>query len=205
MPIVKISTWQVSEAHIADSTLWTSLAQEIGQAPGCLGVYSGIAEEDGKRFHSFVVWESLGHYDSFSNSPGFGTLLTAFEQVRSGPSQSYFVAFNQDFIPALSAPTTEILRMSILDGKSTEDLESIVGTIKGRIDSGNEKFAPVAWGPIVKNQEGEDGKQFYLVIGWESVKAHVDFVTEASFVPLIDSLKETAALEMFHSHLTRNV
>ncbi|PPQ95303.1 hypothetical protein CVT25_001034 [Psilocybe cyanescens] len=168
MPIVEITSWEATNAYIADPSIFKPVVEGITKSDGCIGIHSGLVEEDRKRFHSFIVWETLEHHKALTSQPSFAEWLKIIQSVKVGESKTSHVDFVKDFTPALTAPTTEILWMTLNEGKTKEDLYNILSTMATKIDAGNAKYAPVTWGPTL-----EDSNTFYLTIGWDSTKVRL--------------------------------
>lgn len=75
------------------------------------------------------------------------------------------IDYLHDFFPALTAPVTEVLLMTLKDGKTKEDLDSILLPLGNKIDTKNIHNRPANQGVIL-----EDPKQFVVTIGWDSIQ-----------------------------------
>ncbi|KDR82944.1 hypothetical protein GALMADRAFT_238635 [Galerina marginata CBS 339.88] len=198
MPVVEIAWWPASDALLADPTIVAPALEYISKVDGCLGIYSGLVEEDKKTVYAFIVWETVEHHKTLMKHPEYPAVLGLAPSV-GGELKLNHVNYIKDFVPALTAPTTEILGITLKEGKTKEDLENVLNKLAVRIDAANSKYAPVTWGPTV-----EDPKKFFLSIGWDSAKAHGDIVGEPSFLPDLTELRSTADLNMSHASLKKH-
>ena len=91
-----------------------------------------------------------------------GPCIASAEEGGSGLTL-YHVDFIKPYTPSQSAPTTEVLAITLKEGKTKADLWKVLEAITAKIDEENPKYAPVTWGQTL-----EDEKKFYLTIGWDS-------------------------------------
>jgi len=145
-----------------------------------------------------AVWETLEHHKALMNHPkypkfiGLGPTIASKKDGGTGITL-FHVEFIKPFTPSHSAPTTEVLAITLKEGQTKEDLWKAVNAISAKIDSENPKHVPVTWGQTL-----EDEQKFYLTIGWDSSDAHRSIMGDASFLPFLTDLRATAALKMVH-------
>lgn len=125
------------------------------------------------------------------------------------------VEFLQDPFPGLSAPTTEILDMTLKESKTKEDLYDVLNTLASKLDV-DSPYPPVTWGEFRE----EPGKGYALVLGWNSSKVslafcpiylvltfvlqeHFDLVGQPSYEAPIQKLFDTVDIKMFHAALKK--
>jgi len=75
------------------------------------------------------------------------------------------VEFLQDPFPALSAPTTEILIMTLKKGKTQEELYDVLTILASKMDVDG-PYPSVSRGEVRE----EPGKGYALVVGWNNSK-----------------------------------
>jgi len=126
------------------------------------------------------------------------------------------VEFLQDPFPALIAPITEILTMTLKEGKTKEDLYDVLNILASKMDV-DAPYPPVARGEIRE----EPGKGYALILGWNSSKVslascliylvlnfilqeHFDLVGQPSYGALIQKLFDTVDFKMFHAALKKH-
>lgn len=162
----------------------------------------GVSEEDSSTFYLFLgaftpdnfpyrtglliqlvsflllqihtAWETLAAHKALIGTPGYpqDTGLIAAMDL-SKPTTMNHIEFNHDVLPAFNAPVTEILSVTLQEGKTKDDLDSILEAVAAKINSlNNPKYGQVAWG-----QSLEAPEKFYLVIGWDSVKVNTHFLS----------------------------
>ena len=90
---------------------------------------------------------------------GFGPSLGA------GGATIKHVEFLQDPFPALTAPVTEILDMTLKAGKTKENLYDVLNLLASKLDV-EAPYPPLARGEVRE----EPGKGYLLVLGWNSSK-----------------------------------
>ncbi|PPQ83568.1 hypothetical protein CVT26_003974 [Gymnopilus dilepis] len=189
-------------AYLADPNLVNPVIEFLKTVDGVLDTYIGIAEEENTLF-AFVVWESLEHHITVTKHPEYpqimqlGPCIASAEEGGSGLTL-YHVDFIKPYTPSQSAPTTEVLAITLKEGKTKADLWRVLEAITAKIDEENPKYAPVTWGQTL-----EDEKKFYLTIGWDSSDAHRQIMGDPSFLPYLTDLRATAALKMVHVSLKR--
>jgi len=202
MPIIEIAAPTASEAFLANPNIITPALDFLLKSDGCLGIYHGIAEEDKKTIILIVVWESSEHHKALMDHPEFPDIIGFGPSL--GPDGLRFkhidVNFIQDPFIAFDAPTTEIVEVTLKEGKTKEDLYEVLAVLASQLDV-DAPYPPVAWG----ESQDEPGERYGLVLGWNSSKEHFDLVGQPSYVTPIQNLFNAADLKMFHAALKKHV
>ena len=110
-----------------------------------------------------VVWESFEHHKLLIDRPGYPDLI-GFGPSIDGQASIKHVDFREEFHSALSASVTEILLLSLEEGTAEEDLHKSLQILANKVDEITPKYAPAVWGVTL-----ESSREYYAVIGWESL------------------------------------
>jgi len=193
MPIFEIAELVASEAFLADPNIITPALDFLVKVDGCLGLYHGIAEEDKKPIYLVIVWETFEHHKALIDHPEYPGIIGLGPSVVPGGIKVKHVNFIQDPFPALSAPTTEIVDITLKEGKTKEDFYEAMTVLASKL-AVDAPYPQVAWG----DSHEEPGKRYGLVLGWNSSKEHFDHVAQPSYVTLIQNVTNTVEGKMFH-------
>jgi hypothetical protein len=85
-----------------------------------------------------------------------------------GPDGIKHINFTQDGprpFPAITAPVSEILDMTLKEGKTKEDLVEVLAVLAPMLDV-DSPYPPPAWG----ESHEEPGNRYALLLGWNSAK-----------------------------------
>jgi len=119
--------------------------------------------------HIQAVWESSEHHKNFKDRPGFPGIIGLGPSI--DPEGTKFkcidVNFIQDPFIALSAPTTEIVEMTLKEGKTKEDLYEVLTVLASKLDV-DAPYPPTAWG-----ESQDETKRYGLVLGWNNSKVNL--------------------------------
>ncbi|KAF9565770.1 hypothetical protein CPC08DRAFT_815258 [Agrocybe pediades] len=188
MPVVELATWVLSDACLKDKTLLNPAIDFFkAGAAGVKSVHYGIAEEDQKTMYLFVVWESLEHHKALMARPDYPKCIGLGPTIGEGGLKMRHIEYLYDFMPALTAPVTEVFLMKLKDGKTMKDVDAVFQPLGDAIDKFNVNNYPSNRGKVI-----EDPKQYCITIGWDSVKAHTDCVGQESFKPFIEGIYNLA-------------
>ncbi len=113
---------------------------------------------------SVTVWETLEHHKALVNRPGYPEIL-GLKPAINGESKLYHIDFNNSPKAAVTAPTTEILILTLKEGKTKEHLDTILAAADPKIIADGGVFGPSAWGATQ-----ESSNVVILLLGWESSK-----------------------------------
>lgn len=102
------------------------------------------------------------------NHAEYPQIIGLAPSVGDGGIQMNHVEFIDDFTPLLNAPTTEILKFRLKEGKSKDDVYNILQSLVPKVAALNNKYAPGTWG-----QTREEVDRFYLMTGWDSMQVNL--------------------------------
>ncbi|KAF8950637.1 hypothetical protein BDZ97DRAFT_1933653 [Flammula alnicola] len=202
MPLYEIITFPASEAFVADSaTVLKAPAEFLSTVDGLPSVFAGLAEEEKTGF--IVAVGDLRTPQSHDPTPGYPQIVGFGPAFASAGERS---SFHVDFIAdpkagALTAPTTEVMVMTLKEGKTKDDLAAVLAVLGPKITAAEGAYEPLAWGETRE----EPGKKFYLFLGWESTKRHFEVVGESSYETPIHNLFGTVDIKMVHASFKRIV
>ncbi|KAF8885686.1 hypothetical protein CPB84DRAFT_1788151 [Gymnopilus junonius] len=198
MPIVEITWWAPSKAFEADKSIINPALDFLKNTDGCNAVYSGFAEEENTYF-LFLVWETLQHHQKLMAHPEYPQVTGLVPTIGEGGIKMYHVDFIRDFIPAVSAPSTEILEIALKEGRSKEELFRIITENGVNI----EKFLPAEHRPVTLGTTLEDSNKFFGSIGWKSAAFHQEVVQQPHILPEIEKLKEMTIYKLLHVNFVK--
>ncbi|KAF8954299.1 hypothetical protein BDZ97DRAFT_489766 [Flammula alnicola] len=171
MPLYEIITFPASEAFVTDSaTVLKAPAEFLSTVDGLPSVFAGLAEEEKTGF-IVAEWETYEHHKAMTQRPGYPQIVGFGPAFASAGERS---SFHVDFIAdpkagALTAPTTEVMVMTLKEGKTKDDLAAVLAVLGPKITAAEGAYEPLAWGETRE----EPGKKFYLFLGWESTKVRI--------------------------------
>ncbi|KAF9565779.1 hypothetical protein CPC08DRAFT_747796 [Agrocybe pediades] len=200
MPVVEVATWTASKSYLENpAEVLKPVSEFFKKTGGWESFHYGVTEEDGTTFFLLLGWESLDAHKALIAAPGYpqSTGLMAAMDLTEPLSMNH-IEFNRDYLSALTAPVTEIVLLTLNEGKTKEDLNRVFDSLAAKVDEVNSKYEPCAWG-----QSLEAPDKFYLIIGWDSVQAHEDAVKDESFHPVLTELQATANLKILHTKLQK--
>ncbi|TKA76345.1 hypothetical protein B0A55_03729 [Friedmanniomyces simplex] len=146
---------------------------------GCQQFTAGMQLEHADILEALITWESLQKHCDFRRTPDYGSIVASISKIRAGPCTPYHVDFRPftAFVRATEAPVTEVATFyfdgpapfAVLDRftrfrevLSKQQVSGVLGAAAGLT---HEEL----------DSEGARGTAAVLVIGWESVDAHLAF------------------------------
>jgi len=140
----------------------------------------GIEEPEAK--HWFLDWDA----ETKSGTPDFEKILSP---LTSEQIQNVHVAFSEPPTPCLTAPVTEI---TFSTTKPEQDLITFgeICNVTLRVTAEQPGCLGTSWGYTTENQ-----RAVVLLVGWESVDAHMKFtkteVFKISYLPYVQGVAES--------------
>jgi len=114
------------------------------------------------------VWESHDHYTAAGKEEEYAKTFATFQPALEGTYADIsviIVPFASGVEQALEAPVTEILLVSLQQGKSESDLESLFESM-----ARTGQLIGQHWGPVREREN-----RFAFIVGWKSVKVNEFF------------------------------
>lgn len=105
------------------------------------------------------------------NDPGYAKLMEAFKPAIAGNFERHYFEVNSALDKALTAPVTEIVVFPIKQGKSKDEVNSLIAALAKALDEAPRAYPPSLWGESIKSSG-----TILMAIGWESVevrKSHI--------------------------------
>ncbi|KAF2224480.1 hypothetical protein BDZ85DRAFT_295488 [Elsinoe ampelina] len=177
----------------------------ISKAPGFQDSWYGATVENDKELLMIINWDSISSHISFTKSPEYPELGKYLSQTLGGaPSYIHFSFTSQSELKdALAQPVTENVTayFSAVDKAFEEKLDQFRKVVEG--DAAGAKGFAYGWGEEEveheKIGEGKKGRVLKLLIGWESVEAHMKFRETEVFKENVGLLRDgPVALTMSH-------
>ncbi|KAL4259891.1 ABM domain-containing protein [Pleurotus pulmonarius] len=189
MPIVEFLTINTSKAYVEDPTSSIQpLAGVLKKTGGCVAVYHGIQEEGEKtKGQIAIIWETYEDHAALMNDPSYPLVGEAFG-VLLAPGT------------ALSAPATEIAIFTLKEGGDPQALSAALRDLATSIDAADGAHPPCCWG-----NSRERGKKFFLLVGWDSSKAHIASASSrpAEVKAVTDRLSSLADVAVVHTAFSK--
>ncbi|PNS21880.1 hypothetical protein CAC42_478 [Sphaceloma murrayae] len=194
-----------------DKTSETGLAQSegykvISKAPGFIESWYGGAVEDDKELQMFLNWESVQSHLDFTTSPTYADLGKHLGAILAGAPTyvHYHFTSQSELKTVLSAPVTEnvTLYFPAVDESFGAKIEVFRQAVEA--EAVGAKGLAYGWGEEdVEHEKLEGkGKALKLLIGWESVDAHMKFRETEAFQKNVGLFREVPkAVEMKHVKL----
>ncbi|KAJ2929745.1 hypothetical protein H1R20_g7332, partial [Candolleomyces eurysporus] len=193
MPIVEIATVPASQAYIDNPDILKPTLDWIAKAPGFIKQWTGLRVEDGKTVYHIIEWETYEHHKNLPSLPNFQELIDLSKPCFASAPTIFHVPFEVPADDAFDAPVTEFC---FAKPKNAEQKSEVGDLMVSLTKTFNGCHGP-AFG-ITR----EDANHLCIVIGWDSVKAHVDAVTRHEGVAKLACL---ADLEVLHAPLKKHV
>ncbi|KAF4586510.1 hypothetical protein EYR38_010789 [Pleurotus pulmonarius] len=207
MPIVEFLTINTSKAYVEDPTSSIQpLAGVLKKTGGCVAVYHGIQEEGEKtKGQIAIIWETYEDHAALMNDPSYPLVGEAFgvllaPGVPQENASMDHITFSVDSKTALSAPTTEIAISTLKEGGDPQALSAALRDLATSIDAADGAHPPCCWG-----NSRERGKKFFLLVGWDSSKAHIAsaFSRPAEVKAITDRLGSLADVAVVHTAFSK--
>ncbi|PPQ78722.1 hypothetical protein CVT25_010725 [Psilocybe cyanescens] len=168
--VVQITSWTASDAYLTNPSLLEPAISSFSKADGCICVYSGLSEEDETTIYLFIVWEISEPPKILVDSPAYLRNTGLLSCIKYDAFQTnHTVHFNNNVIPALTAPITEVTLLTLKEGKTKGHLNQILNSVSTNPEIADNKYGALTWGDV----EGTPDK-FYLLFGWENAKVLID-------------------------------
>ncbi|TCD69134.1 hypothetical protein EIP91_008610 [Steccherinum ochraceum] len=164
--------------------------------PGIVSGYFGLQLQDSQQLYFIQVWESLEKHREVLASPAAWDAAKQRVEVISSKQESYHALFDADPRPALSAPCTEILRVTANEGVARETVLSILTSLGETLQT-----IPGVVGPAT-GLVAEDDQSIAFVCGWQSFEHFASSVKSATVQEKIGQIKPLATAELKHSVLS---
>ncbi|GLB38386.1 hypothetical protein LshimejAT787_0502510 [Lyophyllum shimeji] len=199
MPSVEIVRFPGSEAFLTDPLVLEDALEILKKADGVIdSPYYGLQTEDGSTGYLIVKWETYEHHMRLTQQPHYQNLISALERARSGPLDLQHVDnFDKDVAPSLEAPATEFALITPKDGASLEAFQETLENL------GENLLKEKTCHHVAAGESREKEGTWVMVIGWDSVQAHVTAVAQGVFPELIKNLKNMATIEIKHANLVK--
>lgn len=106
-----------------------------------------------------LVWKSYEHHKALTSRINYSEILGLKDSHKI-----YRLELNNDPLPALLAPITEVSTLILKPGKTKPELDAIV-TADLPFTSEPGCFGPISWGATL-----EFSNTIFMLFGWESTK-----------------------------------
>ncbi|KAG6820223.1 hypothetical protein H0H93_003725 [Arthromyces matolae] len=178
MPTVEVVRFPASDAYVADKLVFKD----------CLDI---LVKSEG-------LWESYEHHIELTKRDDiYPNLIASIRLAQSGPIDMQHVNFDGDATRALESPVTEVVVLSLKERADGKESRSLVAELGTNLISQKECHS------VVVGESMENKGVVFMLLGWDSVEAHVKAVSEGVFPEIIDKLNALNGIEIAHTKLTR--
>ncbi|THH27906.1 hypothetical protein EUX98_g6283 [Antrodiella citrinella] len=160
--------------------------------------YFGSQLQDAKQLYLVQLWDSYDKHVELRADPAHWAAVQEHIDVVSSKQSSYHGAYDVDPTPALSAPITEILKLTANEGVSLEDTLLPVGASLVEIIRTIPGAQGASFGPVL-----EDDRSIAFVCGWQSIDHFKESTANSVAIQeKIARLMQIAAVELGHVQLS---
>ncbi|KAK0312212.1 hypothetical protein LTR01_003126 [Friedmanniomyces endolithicus] len=187
----------VCGSHEAAGAALRDTVDGLHRCSGCQQFIAGMQLENVDMMEAFITWESLEKYHEFRKTPDHGLVVANLIKLRIQPVTPYHVEFRPftAFMRATEAPVTEVATFyfdgsaptGVLDRftrfREVLNKQHVSGVLGAAAGLSHEEL----------ESEGVKGTAAVLLIGWESVDAHMAFQKTELFKNSVGLLPVTEA------------
>ncbi|OLN88742.1 hypothetical protein CCHL11_01878 [Colletotrichum chlorophyti] len=177
---------------------WSDVTSTLKSVPGVEALHAGTQLEDPSKTVLVITWSSSEAFTSFAASEAYTPWFASLKAVSASSSSPgvpppvfYKVPFTSDSDPTsvLSAPTTEVFVAYGVDDSFVDRTAQFArGLTQGAAPVAG--FHGHAYGkistPLAMGVDGEKGPAVTLLLGWDSMQAHLD--AKAQPGPISDNI-----------------
>ncbi|PPR01300.1 hypothetical protein CVT24_006375 [Panaeolus cyanescens] len=217
MPVVEFASWPIAEGVDWRTILRPSLVA-LRQAKGFIEYFVGVPAEDSQRLQFSVAWDAIEDHRALQKSAIYPEMCEAIKACLPAGTEitsltSYHFDFGvharteeeKNFIPALSAPFTEWLFLTLKEGKTKEDLVPLLDiSIRDNFTADAKRIKGMHTPPVWA-QSVEDPKVFAALFGWDTVAVHTEVAAQDKYGPIIRDVKEVVDMTVTHTPFERNI
>ncbi|KAK3111519.1 hypothetical protein LTR53_013152 [Teratosphaeriaceae sp. CCFEE 6253] len=181
------NNYAAAVANESFDTLWA--------VDGVQQVQFGTALENPKSFQLMVTWDSIANHEACRASAAFAPFVESQRRIMDGGLVSMMhVAFQPAAALAkiLAAPITEIATAYFAGEAPTDYIETVVELDKALRDTEGYLGYAVGISHETVEKEGVRGKAAVLVVGWQSVEAHMALRHQPSFMETVKTLRSSS-------------
>jgi len=203
LPLVAGS--KIGDPNDTSSKVVQGCLNTLNQQDGFQQVHFGTWVESENNLQLLINWDSKAKHEEFMQSAAYQPFLNSLGSIMDGAPNLTHVDFKPDggLEKALSAPVTEIATLYFeeqLGAEYDKDMEKFHEIVSK--DAAGFLGAASGWSheEIEHEKLGDKkGKTYSLVVGWQDVKAHMDFRETQTFKDNIKLFRNNAkGVEMHH-------
>ncbi|KAF9472676.1 hypothetical protein BDN70DRAFT_998047 [Pholiota conissans] len=193
MPVHEIILFAASEAFADDPVDTLKNSREFfSKVDGCYSIHGGVSEEV-KNGLVVISWESYEHHQAIKKLEGFPQILGLAPIFGQGdPTKVYHVNFAESPDAAIAMNVTEVLTLTLKDGKTKEDLSEPMAVLASKLTVGDRCAKPLAWG---ETREAP-GRVFFLFLGWETSQKLFEAISQRSYEDFLCDLSAIVDIRM---------
>ncbi|KAF9221020.1 hypothetical protein BS17DRAFT_786378 [Gyrodon lividus] len=192
--VAEIAYFTASEDYKSGSASLDGPLSQISKVTGLNKSYVGYETEDTTVLFWVNDWTSKDAHEAFTKQVEYSDVVAASRPVFASQPTVNFVEF-EDTKGALGAPVTEFVTMTLKEGKTMAELEPLVQELHQKL-AGTPKFHGDSWSVII-----DKPNVYHGILGWDTVKAHWDAVSDGPRKEVIDRIKQLADLWLVHAVL----
>jgi len=199
MPVVQIATFPVSDAFVSNPDIFKAPLGLIKSAEGHQSSFYGLKVEDQKTGYYVSVWETYEHREKFAKNPSYASLIEQLKPAVSGQFVRDHITVTGNPHAALSSPAVEFAAFTLKADGSAEKLSSVFEELAIGLDAAAGAHPPCVWGRSIENPN-----KFFMIVGWDSVEAHLEIARGGSLHSFVEQIKAVADISIAHSGLKKH-
>jgi quinol monooxygenase YgiN len=208
-PITEVVSFSLKSKDVGQQVSQV-LKDTLLQQPGCLRVRWSLVHEDATKARSYIDWENISQHEQFIAGPSYKAFLDKLNPFIESAPQLHHIKFPAASLSVLNneggnskTPVVEVLYLHFTgDDSFTPEMKD---TATSKVEQFLTDSMPVATGCTgemaigwaVENIDfrGEQCRALAVLIGWESVEAHMRYRGTEAFGKSISGLQKTAGLK----------
>ena len=208
-PVTEVASFSLKSADVS-GPLSEALNDTLLQQPGCLRVRWSPVFEDATKARAFIDWADISRREQFLASPSYQPFLDKLGPFVESAPEAHQVQLQPLPLSVLDneggkgkTPVVEVLHVYF------QGDDSFTPEMKDLATSNAEKFlaqsVPVAkgctgetalgWAIEKIDFKGEPSRALAVLVGWESVEAHMKFRGSEAFGKSISILQRTPGIK----------
>ncbi|KAH7112853.1 hypothetical protein B0J11DRAFT_446498 [Dendryphion nanum] len=189
-----------NRAHVALRTFFDKIKQE----DGFLGYFVGMQVQNPNILEAVINWEDSSKYNLWKASPEYGSVNKELSSIFTSEGEVYEAALtlepHGESLKVFAAPLTEIVRFYFEGEAPSTYLDDFKKAGDKLREDGVQGVVAVAGGITHEEHEhnGVKGKVATVVVGWESLEHHMEFLKSETMQETSVLLRSTSKAIKFH-------
>ncbi|KAF9485792.1 hypothetical protein BDN70DRAFT_870677 [Pholiota conissans] len=194
--IDSVITFTASKALLADPDLANGALDYLKSQEGCQSVRRGYAVDESTKAYFVITWISYDSYKKMLKCADYPSFKEAMKKLHTDAPLVWNVEYDVDSCRPLDAPVTECATIRATAGHTLPEVMAAIKKIQA-VDPRYKSMHGISIGEIK-----EENEKILVVIGWDSIKAHIDAAKTSPLQELIWEIIEVADIEVSHVPFT---